>query len=1299
MTKDQKNQKPCDIAIIGIGCLFPQADNVNQFWQLIYNGQDAITEVPQTHWAAKDYFDKDPSRPDHTYCTRGGFLSPITFDPTEFGIPPANLEATDTSQLLGLVAAKQALDDAGYGEDKDFDRENVSVIIGVTGTQELVIPLGARLGHPIWRNALLESGIDSEKTETIVNKISDSYVGWQENSFPGLLGNVVAGRIASRFNFGGTNCVVDAACASSLSALHLAVMELESGRSSMAVTGGVDTFNDIFMYMCFSKTPALSPTGNSRPFSADADGTVLGEGLGVVILKRLEDALQDGDRIYSVIKSIGSSSDGRSKSIYSPRKEGQIKALERAYAHAKVDPETIELIEGHGTGTKVGDAVELSSLAEIFKPHPSLSKWCALGSIKSQIGHTKAAAGIAGVIKASLALYHQTIPPTIKVNNPQPVLTEDSSPFYLSTKALPWLPSPTHPRRAGVSSFGFGGSNYHVLMEENSPNPDTVCWHKQVELITLSGKSTDNILKQLTAFSEHLGHNVSLLSQLAFESRKAFCSTHTCRLALVLDGTADYQKVFQNAKQALQNNQDATLSLNTIFFSQKNPDNKIAFLFPGQGSQYTYMGADLFGMFPGGITPDDSLTAQFIFPRISAKNEQTQMDQKALTRTDRAQPAIGLVSLNMIKTLNYFGVKPDSVAGHSYGEITALHAANCIDQSSFKFLSRQRGELMNNIAGDSGTMLAVKAPLADIEKMIDQEQLNVVLANRNTPKQGILSGHQTEIDKAVAACNKHGLSCRELVVSAAFHSPIMEEPKNSFAKLIQEIEFKPPQIPVYAGSSGNKYPNDPTEIKKILSEQLTSPVNYVDMINQLYNDGLKTFIEVGPGTVLTGLTKNTLNSEDITCIPLDKSKEKSSGIIDLAKTLANLAVIGYPVELHKWLPFSSDKKKLMQVPLTGANYRGKSAKKTTTISESHALDTPTTNVASSNSGTNLGYLEKGNVMSSSNPHDQQQQHSVLNQNGRPPVPADSAPVQRYDPNLISESFKVVQEGIRSIQSLQQQTTNTHMRFLEGQERANQSLQEMMIETQRMVNSLSGIPAPTSPYAHHRNRPRDPLQIQSYDTPNTHPMSNIQQIQNQTITAPFSNLGSGYQTTQDGYQAPHSDHQTTGFQHNHELQTPTIQPIQTIQPVEIITHAAPPVIRTIQTSPAAFVSNSVTDSSDVQVRAEKTGSEFATGVDPELIKQNMLTIVCDLTGYPEEMLDLDMDIEADLGIDSIKRVEILSRLNEKIPHLKQVAPEDMGTLRTLGEIVDYLTVTPETAQPVGTISDAGQVEKKKLSVGL
>jgi len=483
-----KNSAHTPVAIIGMAGLFPGSSGLKAYWQLLMHGRDAVTDIPGTHWSAEAYFNDDPKKPDHVYCKRGAFLPPVAFDPSEFGIPPSSLEATDTSQLLALITARDALSDAGYNSGKSFDHDRTSVVLGVTGTQELVIPLSSRLGHPIWREAILKEGISGETADKIAQRISDEYVPWQEGSFPGLLGNVVAGRICNRLDLGGTNCVVDAACASSMSAVHLALLELQSGRSDMVITGGVDAINDIFMHMCFSRTGILSASGDARPFSKNADGTVLGEGIGMVVLKRLSQAEKDGDRIYAVIKGMGSSSDGRSQSIYAPRAEGQAKALRLAYERAQIETDTVELVEAHGTGTRVGDKVEIEALKSVYGSHPGNRNKTAVGSVKSMIGHTKAAAGAAGLIKTTLALNNKVLPPTLKAEETDPELHLEESPFFINSFTRPWLPTKGHPRRAAVSSFGFGGSNFHLILEEYASEKTGVSWDGSVEIFAFSGQ-------------------------------------------------------------------------------------------------------------------------------------------------------------------------------------------------------------------------------------------------------------------------------------------------------------------------------------------------------------------------------------------------------------------------------------------------------------------------------------------------------------------------------------------------------------------------------------------------------------------------------------------------------------------------------------------------------------------------------------------------------------------------------------------------------------------------------------------
>ena len=698
---DAVEKAPVPLAIIGIGCLFPRAQSARAFWLNIKNGVDAVGPIPASHWNPEEYLHADPKAADRVYTARGAFLDPVDFNPLEFGIAPNDLEAIDTSQLLGLVAARQALVDAGYGPERSFDRDRVSIVLGVTGTLELVIPLGARLGHPKWRKALEEAGVDKETADEVVQRIADSYVGWQENSFPGLLGNVVAGRIANRLDLGGTNCVVDAACASSLSAVHLAGLELAAGRCDVAVTGGIDTFNDIFMYMCFSKTPALSPTGNAKPFASAGDGTILGEGLGIVVLKRLADAKRDGDRVYAVIRSMGTSSDGKGNAIYAPSASGQMKALRDAYQLAGVTPDTIELVEGHGTGTKVGDTVEATALSTVYGQSGQSGTWCAVGSVKSQIGHTKAAAGAAGLIKAALALHHKVLPPTIKVNQPVEPFLPGQSPFYVNTEKRPWVASSAHPRRAAVSAFGFGGSNFHCLLEEHQNSKPEVDWEGEVEIVVLQGKSNKDLADQLNVWTQELSW--PKLRERAALSRSLPLADTGCRLLLVIQhGTTDVAKLIASANAMLERNPDSQFwhSPDGAYFGKAPATGQLAVVFPGQGSQYVGMLRDLACQFP--LMQEVLADADRVFDRMHSGEAQRRLSEQIypfpafsaekraeqdqqLRDTQVAQPAIGAVSLGALKVLESFGLRPSMYAGHSYGELPALAQrgastiANCIN--------------------------------------------------------------------------------------------------------------------------------------------------------------------------------------------------------------------------------------------------------------------------------------------------------------------------------------------------------------------------------------------------------------------------------------------------------------------------------------------------------------------------------------------------------------------------------------------------------------------------------------------
>ncbi|MEQ1504832.1 MAG: beta-ketoacyl synthase N-terminal-like domain-containing protein, partial [Myxococcota bacterium] len=452
------------IAIVGMAGIFPGAPDLSTFWSNVVSGRDAVGPVPEDRWNTELYYDPTPigATPHDTGKSKskwGGFLSPVAFDPMAYGIPPRSLAAIDPVQLLALEVARRALDDAGYGPDRAFDRERTSVVFGAEAGTDLSTAYGLRAQLPQYLGAI------PPELDAVLPRLT-------EDSFPGVLGNVIAGRIANRLDLGGINYTVDAACASSLAAVDVACKELAAGTSDVVLAGGADLHNAIGDYLLFGSVHALSPTGRSRPFSADADGIALGEGVGAVVCKRLDDAIRDGDRIYAVIDAIAGSSDGRSLGLTAPRGHGQTLALERAYDRAGADPADIGLVEAHGTGTVVGDRTELVALTDTFTRAGVAPGQITLGSVKSNIGHTKCAAGLAGLIKASLALHHRVLPPSLHVDRPNPAWVADASPFVFRSKAAPWLdPAPGRTPKAAVSAFGFGGTNFHVVLSAHGAPP------------------------------------------------------------------------------------------------------------------------------------------------------------------------------------------------------------------------------------------------------------------------------------------------------------------------------------------------------------------------------------------------------------------------------------------------------------------------------------------------------------------------------------------------------------------------------------------------------------------------------------------------------------------------------------------------------------------------------------------------------------------------------------------------------------------------------------------------------------
>lgn len=1231
--EDERESRPADrgenepIAIVGMAALFPKAEDLSSYWRLLLHGEDAVGPIPKSHFSLEDYHDPDPAKRDRTYATRGAFLEPIDFDPTEFGIPPGILEATDTSQLLALVAAKQALEDAGYGEGVEWAKDRASVILGVTGTQELVISLGARLGHPHWRRALAEAGVDEELAEEVVERISRAYVEWQENSFPGLLGNVVAGRIANRLDLGGTNNVVDAACASSLAAIHMACMELWTGKSDLVISGGVDALSDIFMHMCFSKTPALSPTGDARPFSDRADGIVLGEGVGMVVLKRLSDAERDGDRIHAVIRGVGTSSDGRAKSIYAPLPAGQERALRDAYRRAGVTPDSIGLVEGHGTGTAAGDACEVEALDRVYREAIPEGAPVALGSVKAQIGHTKAAAGAAGLIKAALALEHKVIPPTIKVERPHPRVV--GSPFYLPREAAPWIAGET-PRRAAVSSFGFGGSNFHAVLEEYGRGRRAPAWDGRVQILAASAETPAELESWLEALSK-----AEDLPAFAAGSRERFRPEAAHRLVLVHERGDDLGRLVVRARERLQKGPGSAPG---IHYGTGRPEGKVAFLFPGQGAQSIGMLRGLANVFPEALEALEAKpeVARRIHPPSTFDPEERKAQEAALTRTDRAQPALGLVEWGALRVLERFGVKAELFAGHSYGELVALAAAGVFGEKELFLASELRGKRMGANGKDLGTMLAVFAPRETLEAFLEAEGLELVLANHNGPTQSVLSGSREAIEKAKEALTTRGIPTRALQVGAAFHSPLVAGAAEAFLQDLEAIDFAPARGTVIANSTAAPYPAEAETARKLLAEQLARPVRFVDVVERLHAEGARTFVEVGPRATLTGLVRSILEGQDFHAVAIDASAGKRPGLWDLASALAELAALGHPVRLEAWEARPGPvrgttvaRKKRMKIPIGGANYRAPREplppRRAPTVS-----------------------MEKK-------------------------IPMSKAPTNPQANPFLVEALRANGETLRALQSLQEQTAIAHQRFLEAQGHAQASIHQLLLGQQRLLEQAAGMPDALSALPAPTPMPVTPPVPAPALSP-TPPATSLAPAWTPPAPAPVPAPAAPVPVSVPMPASP----------------APVAAPVAASAAVATAPAPVEPPAPVPPPSAPAPVQPAPVEAAPVQANGSADGD-----VDAEAA---LLEVVSELTGYPQETLELDMDLEADLGIDSIKRVEILSVLSKRIPGAPRVEPDKLGDLRTLRNVLHLVAGRESAPKPSrkreeGAAEDAADPQSK------
>ena len=902
------------IAIVGVGAILPDAPNVSAFWANIQGGRYSVTEVQADRWDPELFYDPDPRAPDKTYSKIGGWVRDYAWDPMKWRlpIPPRVTDAMDGSQKWAIACTREALEDYGYPK-RAMDPDRTAVILGNAMGGERHYFTVMRAYFPEFAHELEESASFAALPDAVRNNIVREFherVGRHlpeitEDSMPGELANCIAGRIANIFNFHGPNYVCDAACASAMAAISSASEGLIQNHYDVAVTGGIDRNMGASTFVKFCKIGALSATG-TRPYAEGADGFVMGEGAAIFLLKRLADAEHDHDRIYAVLRGMGGSSDGKGKGITAPNPVGQRFAIERAWQNAGLSPATATYIEGHGTSTRVGDVVEVQSMVDALSSFHLPAHSVALGSVKSNFGHLKGAAGAAGLLKATLALHHKVLPPSVHCEHPNPDIDFAHSPLYVNTELKPWDVPEDTVRRAGLSAFGFGGTNFHAVIEEYIPHrlngngKKTVAVsdipQRTAEIMTttkdvsrsahdgssckaplrgvlLIGAESDAILAERLRAVEKDAKS-GRASAPAAPAQSDLCAPE--RLAIDYADAADLATKSASALKALAANQPAiwkALRAQGIFRGH-GPAPKVAFLYPGQGSQYLNMlrplrsrepiVADTFAEADRIMTPIlGKPLSDFIFVDASDADALAKAEDD-LRQTAITQPAVLATDLALTRLLAAYGIEPDFVMGHSLGEYGALIAAGGLPFADALEAVAARGREMTRYSpADKGRMAAVFAPLEEIERILKTIDGYVVIANINSEHQSVIGGASPAVEQAMAALIRAGYEVSALPVSHAFHTSIVAPASEPLRCVLERLHLASPRLPIVANVNGEFYPMGPNIVPQmldILAQQVAAPVQFIKGLRTLYAAGARMFVEVGPKKALQGFAEDVLGA-------------------------------------------------------------------------------------------------------------------------------------------------------------------------------------------------------------------------------------------------------------------------------------------------------------------------------------------------------------------------------------------------------------------------------------------------------
>ena len=880
------------ISVVGISCRYPDADSPDELWKNVLAGRRAFRRLPDERMRLEDYYSPDPAAPDRFYSQKAAVIEGFEFDRVKYRIAGSTYRSTDMTHWLALDTAARALTDAGFPDGAGLNRQSTGVVIGNSLTGEFSRASVLRLRWPYVRRtvgaALREQGWDDAALAGFLDQLESRYKSpfapVDEDMLAGGLANTIAGRICNHFDFNGGGYTVDGACSSSLLSVATACNALVEGHLDTVIAGGVDLSIDPFEVIGFAKTGALA-SSEMRVYDQHSNGFWPGEGCGMLVLMRERDAIAQGRKRYATIVGWGYSSDGKG-GITRPEAAGHQLAIDRAYRSAGFGIDTVQYLEGHGTGTAVGDATELRAFSTARRQANPDAPPAAISTLKGNIGHTKAAAGVGGLLKAILAIHHQVIPPATSHIDPHPELLGDRPALRVPSSAELWPAD--GPIRAGVSSMGFGGINTHVVLEQADDQRLTeipaevqqlVRSRQDYELLLIDATSIADLrgrISQLAAMAPRM--SFAELSDLA-GTLQAGLADRPIRAALVVNSPEEAERQLGTLLMLLDNGARSVLDPERgVFLGNSAVKPRIGFLFPGQGA---------------GRRSDGGAIRRRFDVVEELYRDHPLPSGASLADTAAAQPRIATASVAGLRLLQLLGIEGVAAAGHSLGELTALHWAGAYDESTLLALATVRGRIMSDTSTSGGAMAGIMASAELITPLLADEP--VVIAGYNSPHQTVVSGPADAVDRVCAQAVAQGVTAMRLPVSHAFHSDLVAPAAAELRKYLDREPFSPVQRHVVSTVTGQPLAPD-TDLPNLLACQIREPVRFTEAVTALAGE-VDLLLEVGPGTILSRLATEIAPS--VVAVSLETDSNSLAGLL---RAIAACYVLGSPVrheELHR----------------------------------------------------------------------------------------------------------------------------------------------------------------------------------------------------------------------------------------------------------------------------------------------------------------------------------------------------------------------------------------------------------------